>query len=128
VVNDALEPGAGFEVDTNRVTILDRDGGRWDIPLAGKDRGRRGNPQPGGRRALGPDRRKYLAMQRELGGNEVILSAPLGSPRSRPHDDTTPTVRSGRPPARTFRPAVLTVPTVRSVRSVRSVRPKTLER
>jgi phosphopantothenoylcysteine decarboxylase/phosphopantothenate--cysteine ligase len=26
VVNDALEPGAGFEVDTNRVVILDRDG------------------------------------------------------------------------------------------------------
>jgi phosphopantothenoylcysteine decarboxylase/phosphopantothenate--cysteine ligase len=38
VVNDALEPGAGFEVDTNRVTILDREGGRWDVPLAGKDR------------------------------------------------------------------------------------------
>ena len=37
VMNDALEPGAGFEVDTNRVTILDRDGGRWDVPLAGKD-------------------------------------------------------------------------------------------
>jgi phosphopantothenoylcysteine decarboxylase / phosphopantothenate---cysteine ligase len=37
VVNDALEPGAGFEVDTNRVTVLDRDGGRWEIPLAGKD-------------------------------------------------------------------------------------------
>lgn len=36
VVNDALEPGAGFEVDTNRVTILDRDGGRWEVPLAGK--------------------------------------------------------------------------------------------
>jgi len=38
VMNDALEPGAGFEVDTNRVTILDREGGRWDVPLAGKDR------------------------------------------------------------------------------------------
>ncbi len=37
VVNDALEPDAGFEVDTNRVTILDRDGGRWEVPLAGKD-------------------------------------------------------------------------------------------
>ena len=36
VVNDALEPGAGFEVDTNRVTILDREGGRWEIPLSGK--------------------------------------------------------------------------------------------
>jgi phosphopantothenoylcysteine decarboxylase/phosphopantothenate--cysteine ligase len=37
VVNDALEPDAGFGVDTNRVTILDRDGGRWEVPLAGKD-------------------------------------------------------------------------------------------
>ena len=26
VVNDALEPGAGIEVDTNRVAILGRDG------------------------------------------------------------------------------------------------------
>ena len=36
VVNDALGTGAGFEVDTNRVTILDRDGGRVDVPLASK--------------------------------------------------------------------------------------------
>jgi phosphopantothenoylcysteine decarboxylase/phosphopantothenate--cysteine ligase len=36
VINDATEPGAGFEVETNRVTILDRDGGRWAFPLAGK--------------------------------------------------------------------------------------------
>jgi phosphopantothenoylcysteine decarboxylase/phosphopantothenate--cysteine ligase len=36
-VNDALEPGAGFEVDTNRVTVLDREGGRWALPLARKE-------------------------------------------------------------------------------------------
>ena len=36
VVNDALEPGAGFEVDTNRVTVLDKDGGCWRLPLASK--------------------------------------------------------------------------------------------
>ncbi len=36
VVNDALEPGAGFEVDTNRVVILDRDGGQREVPLASK--------------------------------------------------------------------------------------------
>ena len=36
VLNDALEAGAGFEVDTNRVTVLDRDGGRWALPLASK--------------------------------------------------------------------------------------------
>ena len=36
VVNDALEKGAGFDVDTNRVVILDRDGGEYDVPLASK--------------------------------------------------------------------------------------------
>ncbi len=36
VVNDALEPGAGFEVDTNRVAILDRDGGAQVLALASK--------------------------------------------------------------------------------------------
>ncbi len=36
VVNDALEPGAGFEVETNRVVILDRDGGEQAVPLAHK--------------------------------------------------------------------------------------------
>ncbi|MEX2584471.1 MAG: bifunctional phosphopantothenoylcysteine decarboxylase/phosphopantothenate--cysteine ligase CoaBC [Gemmatimonadota bacterium] len=37
VVNDAGEPGAGFEVETNRVTLLDADGGREDLPLLSKD-------------------------------------------------------------------------------------------
>ena len=36
VVNDALEPGAGFEVETNAVTILARNGTRIDVPLASK--------------------------------------------------------------------------------------------
>ena len=36
VVNDALEPGAGFEVETNRVTIVDRDGGEQALPLMDK--------------------------------------------------------------------------------------------
>jgi phosphopantothenoylcysteine decarboxylase/phosphopantothenate--cysteine ligase len=36
VVNDAMERGAGFEVDTNRVTILGQGGARWDLPLASK--------------------------------------------------------------------------------------------
>ena len=36
VVNDALEPGAGFETETNRVVILDRDGGSRDVPLQDK--------------------------------------------------------------------------------------------
>ena len=36
VVNDALEPGAGFEVDTNRVVILDRNGSAQPLALASK--------------------------------------------------------------------------------------------
>jgi phosphopantothenoylcysteine decarboxylase/phosphopantothenate--cysteine ligase len=36
VVNDALEPGAGTEVDTNRVAILGRDGSTTIVPLSSK--------------------------------------------------------------------------------------------
>ncbi|MBA3258504.1 MAG: bifunctional phosphopantothenoylcysteine decarboxylase/phosphopantothenate--cysteine ligase CoaBC [Gemmatimonadales bacterium] len=36
VVNDALEPGAGFEHDTNRVAILGRDGTPMILPLKSK--------------------------------------------------------------------------------------------
>jgi phosphopantothenoylcysteine decarboxylase / phosphopantothenate---cysteine ligase len=36
VVNDALEPGAGFEVDTNRVALLSRDGAARILPLQTK--------------------------------------------------------------------------------------------
>jgi phosphopantothenoylcysteine decarboxylase/phosphopantothenate--cysteine ligase len=36
VVNDATEPGAGFGVDTNRVTLLKRVGGEERLPLMSK--------------------------------------------------------------------------------------------
>ena len=36
VANDVAEPGSGFGTDTNRVTILDADGGREDLPLLTK--------------------------------------------------------------------------------------------
>lgn len=36
ILNDALEPGAGFEVTTNRVTILGRDGTQVDLPVLPK--------------------------------------------------------------------------------------------
>ena len=36
VVNDALEPGAGFEIETNRVTILAREGDVIEVPLQDK--------------------------------------------------------------------------------------------
>jgi phosphopantothenoylcysteine decarboxylase/phosphopantothenate--cysteine ligase len=37
VVNDATEEGAGFGVDTNRVTLLGRDGKEEVLPLLSKD-------------------------------------------------------------------------------------------
>jgi phosphopantothenoylcysteine decarboxylase/phosphopantothenate--cysteine ligase len=37
VANDATESGAGFEVPTNRVAILDRNGGVEQLPLLSKD-------------------------------------------------------------------------------------------
>jgi phosphopantothenoylcysteine decarboxylase / phosphopantothenate---cysteine ligase len=37
VANDATEPGAGFGVDTNKVTLLSRDGGEERLPLMSKD-------------------------------------------------------------------------------------------
>jgi phosphopantothenoylcysteine decarboxylase/phosphopantothenate--cysteine ligase len=37
VVNDAREPGAGFEVNTNRVTLIGTDGKEEMLPLLGKD-------------------------------------------------------------------------------------------
>ncbi len=47
------------------------------------------------------DRRKYLAMQRELGGNEVILSQPPGSPRPTGEAPTgVPAAAPTAPPAR----------------------------
>ncbi len=36
VANDVSEPDAGFEVDTNRVVILDADGGREALPVQSK--------------------------------------------------------------------------------------------
>lgn len=36
VANDATEPGAGFEVETNRVTLIGRDGEARSLPLLGK--------------------------------------------------------------------------------------------
>lgn len=37
VLNEATMPGAGFEVDTNQVVIIDRDGTAEDLPLLPKD-------------------------------------------------------------------------------------------
>src|SRR6266513_2528876 len=36
ILNDATEPGAGFEVTTNRVTILGRNGTQVELPLLPK--------------------------------------------------------------------------------------------
>ena len=37
VANDATQEGAGFEVDTNRVTLFDADGSSQELPLQSKD-------------------------------------------------------------------------------------------
>ncbi len=37
VLNDAREPGAGFEVETNRVSLLHRSGETEELPLMSKD-------------------------------------------------------------------------------------------
>ena len=37
VINSASENGAGFESDTNRVTLMSRDGSTEDVPLQSKD-------------------------------------------------------------------------------------------
>lgn len=37
VLNEATRPGSGFEVDTNQVVILDRDGDAEELPLLSKD-------------------------------------------------------------------------------------------
>jgi phosphopantothenoylcysteine decarboxylase/phosphopantothenate--cysteine ligase len=37
VANSAVEPDSGFEVETNRVVLLGREGGREDLPLLSKD-------------------------------------------------------------------------------------------
>jgi phosphopantothenoylcysteine decarboxylase/phosphopantothenate--cysteine ligase len=34
--NDVTAPGSGFAVDTNQVTLLDRAGGREELPLISK--------------------------------------------------------------------------------------------
>jgi phosphopantothenoylcysteine decarboxylase/phosphopantothenate--cysteine ligase len=36
VLNDALEPGAGFDVTTNKVTLLSRSGADVALPLLDK--------------------------------------------------------------------------------------------
>jgi phosphopantothenoylcysteine decarboxylase/phosphopantothenate--cysteine ligase len=36
VLNEATKPGAGFEVETNQVVLLDRDGGEEELPLMSK--------------------------------------------------------------------------------------------
>jgi phosphopantothenoylcysteine decarboxylase/phosphopantothenate--cysteine ligase len=36
VLNNVREPGAGFGVDTNRVTVIGRDGGHEDLALMSK--------------------------------------------------------------------------------------------
>ena len=77
VLNDALEPDAGIGVDTNRVTILGRDGSAEDVPLMLKreladiilDR------VDGAARVVSAEDllRRYLEQRREMGETELVL-------------------------------------------------------
>ncbi len=67
VANDVTAEGAGFGSDTNRITILDREGGEETLPLLAKDEAaealigrvvrRLAPPQPGGGPAVSRGRR-----------------------------------------------------------------------
>ncbi len=72
VVNDALEPGAGFEVDTNRVALVGRNGAARILPLQSKLDVAEAISMPW-RSPLADEWRRYLAQQIELGGAESIL-------------------------------------------------------
>ncbi len=37
MANDVTEPGAGFDVDTNKVMFISRDGSAETLPLMSKD-------------------------------------------------------------------------------------------
>ena len=76
VVNDATEHGAGFGVDTNRVTLLSRDGAEERLPLMPKtevadailDRVERLIEW-----TLESKLRRYLEQRREMGETELVL-------------------------------------------------------
>lgn len=66
VVNDALEPGAGFEVETNRVTILSRRGEARALPLQSKAE---------------VAEAILAAVEEELGGRKAAVPEGAGRPR-----------------------------------------------
>ena len=70
VVNDALEPGAGFEVDTNRVALLGRDGAPQILPLQSKREVAEAILDAVEQQPWPMSGRRYLAQQIELGGAE----------------------------------------------------------
>ena len=89
VVNDALEPGAGFEKDTNRVALLGRDGIAADPAAAIQARGGGGDPGRGGAEPWPMNGATVPgAADRSSAGPEVMLSGaeagPGGVGRSEP--------------------------------------------
>ena len=101
VVNDALEPGAGFEVDTNRVAMLDRDGVGADPAAPVQARGGRGDSRRRGGTPWPMSARRYLAQQIELGGAEVIVGrGPAMGPGEQPAAARSPASMSDERPSR----------------------------
>ena len=78
VLNEAGAPGAGFEVETNQVVLIDADGGEESLPLIARTGGRAiwtASPAPGAQ-AVSADLEllaRYLRQRRDLGVREVFL-------------------------------------------------------
>lgn len=93
VANDATEPGAGFEVDTNRVTLVDRDGGNSLFRCSRRVLWRRQSWMQS-RCGLDELRRRYLRQQVELGGPDLVASMPLSDLLARPARGVQPSLPS----------------------------------
>ena len=122
VVNDATEPGAGFEVETNRVVLLQPGRADEALPLMSKaevaDRilDRVEALLPGGPRRVEPARarrrarddprdllRSYLRQRRELGEEELVLDRLSAAELQALLADRAGALATRRPPGRAER-------------------------
>jgi hypothetical protein len=79
VVNDVSGDDAGFEVDANQVVILDRAGGRVEVPLRPTSAGRRAGARPGRRLAGGPPLRHVARGRRPATSHRADPGEPAGT-------------------------------------------------
>ena len=100
-------PAPGFEVDTNRVALLDREGNARILPLAVEARGGRGDPRRRGGSALADELAAVSARSRsELGGARGRPRASRAAREAGGAAEVAPR-RAGRPAAAAAGPAPL---------------------